>query len=379
MLRRVAALVCCLPFFTNSLNKDMFLKCNDSNQASFLEKENLLFGVNDSVTPFQGHYLNISVDYFPTSCIDDYNNLIPYPNFTNFLLDHMIYKQNISYTHEYMKPTNSFIWNVLYNINNLLPSIFNYITEQIWYINGYKHFYYNGEEYWFFNNSDTNNVTLFFHGVNLFNGIENIYMMNQFALNSSVYISIYKNTFLNNYEYNNTYIQHIDSVFELINDRFYHNDILLFGNSYGSIRITTLCKKYDCYNMTKIILTDPININLPFSKLMYSMFHGVFASTTLSEKYKALDMVDMLTIQKHLTHIRGNFDWYIWSIDTIFLRKYSHNLLISISNNDEMIDVNQSSFALTNMVDVIYTNLSHGYVIFEEIDIFHNYNLNNEL
>ena len=184
---------------------------------------------------------------------------------------------------------------------------------------------------------------------------------------SSVYMSIYHPSFIIETDYNNTYSQHVTNIIAFIENVLTNKNIMIIGNSYGSIRATTLCKRYDCSGFSNIILTDPINLNFPFSKIFSSIFHGVIARTEFTDFYRRITTIQVLREKKQYNHILSNFDWHEWTIDTMFMQKYKKNLILVIGTNDELITVNATSYAMTQICKVIYTNTMHGFVLFSSI------------
>ncbi len=325
----------------------MYLNCNQS-QTEYFKHEMSMFSVDSKETPFDYKmYSNVDIFYFPTSCIKE-NVQIEYPYFTHMLAE---YVPNLE------KPltTSSFI-----------PSTFiNSITNSIWRFMGYTLETHSGELYWHYANKKTDNIVVFFHGVNAMNGIENIYLLNQLKTNASIYVSLYQTTFVTEHSYNHTYSQHINNINSFLNTKN-SKKINLIGNSYGSIRITTMCKRYNCSEINKIILTDPVNLNFPFSSLFKHVIHGVFTKTNYTEIYRKSTTVNVLRQTKHYNHIHDNLDWYEWSLDTTFMKYYKHNLILVIGKYDALLTVNSYSKSMTELCRVIYTNTLHGLVLFTD-------------
>lgn len=326
----------------------MYLDCNQS-QTEYFQHEMDMFSIDSNEIPFDfKRYSNANVVYFPTSCINE-NVQIEYPYFTHVLADY--------YVKKFEQPLTT---------STYLPStLINSFTNYIWNFMGYTLETHSGELYWHYANKNTDNIVVFFHGINAMNGIENIYLLNQLKKNSSIYVSVYQTTFVTEYLYNHTYSQHINNVISFLNTKN-GKDLTLIGNSYGSIRITTMCKRYNCSKINKIILTDPVNLNFPFSSLFKHVVHGVFVNTNYTKKYRKSTTVKVLRQTKQYYHIYNNLDWYEWSLDTIFMEHYKHNLILVIGNYDALLTVNSHSKALTEICRVIYTNTSHGLVLFTD-------------
>lgn len=321
-----------LSFFIEGTNQ---LSCDK--QKDYFENERRLFNVPSYEEPFNyTEFSSKEIDCFPTNKLfcDDFpfSTTItpPLPNQRIWL--------------------NDFFVTQLYNV---------------WKLLGWKQQYHFNEEYWFYNNTKTNNVVVFFHGLNGVAGLENIYLLSQLTKNASVYFSVYIPTFLLEQPYDHAYAEHIDNVQLFLQGLSLQSigNTVLFGNSYGSIRLTTLCKRYDCRQFTKIVLTDPLNINLPFSNLYKHLAYGLFFNHTSSVWRQEIITVQALRMEKHYWHIVNNFNWYEWSIDTQFLEKYKHNLVLVIGEKDNLISVDKTSFALTSICKVIFTNTYHGFVI----------------
>jgi hypothetical protein len=323
----------------------MYLYCNQ-NQTSYFENEMKMFGVDSSQSPFDyKSFSNSNITYFPTSCITE-NNRTEYPYFTQFLFSHMI---NVE------QPL---------TLSNYIPNKwFNSATNAIWHIMGYNLESHNNELYWHYRNNNTDNIVVFFHGINAMNGLENLYLLNQLKVNASIYVSLYPSTFITEHLYNNTYSQHVNNVVSFLQTKSPEHTSLI-GNSYGSIRITTLCKRYNCINMKHIILTDPVNINLPFSSLFKHVIHGAFTKTKYTGIYRQSTTVNVLRQYKHYYHLYNNVDWYEWSLDSHFMEYYKENLVLVIGKYDSMMNINTRSNALLETCRILYTNTLHGFVIF---------------
>lgn len=344
MIKRL--LLICLGFCF--IDTNAYLNCNSS-QTSYFENERMLFGLEDTIKPFESNYLNSNVGYFPTSCIDN-NTILHYPDSIHFI------KQ---YLYDQVEPI---------QMNRYIPgSVIGLISDFIWDLMGYVKVSYNNELFWYLENKNTNDVAIFFHGINALNGLENLYLLNKLSKNNSIYVSIYQPSFITDYfHYNATYSQHIYNVISFIKTELSSKSVSLIGNSYGSIRITTLCKRYDCSNMSNIILTDPVNINFPYSKIFVSLFHGVFSKSNLTAAYRMISTVNLLRDEKQYRHMENNFDWYEWSLDTTFMKYYKDILTIVIGKYDNLLSVNETSYAMTKICRVIYTNTLHGFVLFTD-------------
>jgi hypothetical protein len=308
----------------------------------------MLFGLDESNEPFQSNYLNKKIGFFPTSCIDHNNNISHYPNSIGFI------KQYLNILGEPIE------------INRYIPGwAIGKVTDFVWNLMGYKQVSYKNELFWYLENNYTNNVAIFFHGINVANGLENSYLLNKLSRNNSIYVSIYQPSFISDYfNYNNTYSQHIYNIISFIKSELNDKRISLIGNSYGSIRVTTLCKRYDCSGMSNIILTDPVTLNFPYSKLFASIFHGVFTKSNYTNMYRTITTVNVVRDYKHYRHMEENFDWHEWTIDTQFMEHYKEKLTLVVGKYDNLLSLNQSSYAMTKICRVIYTNTLHGFVLF---------------
>lgn len=334
-------------YYLNCVNAHLYFRCNVS-QSLYFDNERTLFGLDESAEPFERRSLTSNVSYFPTSCVDKDNQIQPYPNAIGFIQQYLTEQEN---------PI---------QLNRFIPSsLIGITTDLVWKSMGYTKVIYNGELFWYCENGATNNVTVFFHGINVMNGLENLYLLHKISKKSSVYVSVYQPSFITDYfVYNHTYSEHINNIISFITTDLSGRDISLVGNSYGSIRITTLCRRYDCSNMSRIILTDPVTLNFPFSKLFKSLFHGAFIKSNLTRAYRSIVTVNVLREEKHYRHIENNFDWHEWTIDTSFMNYYKENLIIVIGRRDTLMSVNESSYAMTKLCRIIYTNTIHGFVLF---------------
>ena len=333
------------------INSQMYLSCNQS-QSAYFETEREVFGIADNESQFDYKtYSNADIIYFPTSCIDN-GVRIEYPLFSQFLM---------TYVDKIEEPLTT---------NKYIPSsIINRVTNYIWVLMGYNLETHNNELYWHYKNNKTENVIIFFHGISVMNGLENLYLLRQFKKKASVFVSVYPQSFLTEHSYNTSYSQHINNVISFITTVLKTTQVELVGNSFGSIRITTLCKRYNCGEMKNIILTDPINLNFPYSILFKQVIHGVFANNKLTHIYRQITTVNVLRQEKHYNHLIYNLDWFEWSIDSSFMEYYKHNLVLVIGNYDSMIQVNKTCRAMTEIVPVIYTDTVHGFVLFADFYI----------
>lgn len=326
-----------------------YFNCNSS-QLSYFKNERRLFGLDDTIEPFEKSHYNSNISYFPTSCIDDNNQITHYPNTIGFIKNHMSNLESPIYMNRYISG-----WAI------------GTVTDYIWRWMGYVKVSYNNELFWYFANNSTDDVAVFFHGINMMNGLENLYLLNKLGKNNSVYVSIYQPSFITDYfEYTNTYSQHINNIASFIKKELKGRNISIIGNSYGSIRVTTLCKRNDCTNMSRIILTDPVTLNFPFSKAFSCLFHGGLIRSNLTRGYRMIPTVSVLREEKQYRHMENNFDWHEWTIDTLFMNHYKHNLIIVIGRRDSLISINESSYAMTKLCRVIYTNTLHGFVLFSD-------------
>ena len=235
---------------------------------------------------------------------------------------------------------------------------------RVWKILGWKNEIHYDEEYWVYNNTGTNNIVFFFHGINGIDGLENMYLLNQLKQNASVYFSVYKPSFILDHYYNNSYSQHIENIIRFLDEYKEPKRIAFVGNSFGSIRLTTLCKRRDCSQYSKIVLTDPLHINLPFSAIYKHIIYGVFMEHSSSLWRRKITTIKVLQTEKQTSHFENNLNWYEWSIDTPFMEKYKHNLILVIGEKDNLISVDKTCYALTKLCKVIYTNTQHGWILF---------------
>lgn len=322
-----------------------------SNQTDYFERERTMFNVPNYEKPFNyTEYTTQTIDHFPT-------------NTSNFV-DFMRSKSDVL---ELATPTpNKRIFGNDFIIKQ---------TPRIWRWLGWQHQIHYDEEYWFYNNTKSDNVVFFLHGINGIDGLENMYLLNQLKQNASIYFSIYKPAFLLDHSYNRSYSDHIDNVMRFLDEfREKEDRLVLVGNSYGSIRLTTLCKRCDCSKYSKIILTDPLHINLPYSAIYKHIIYGVFFEHPTSSWRRQIATIRALRSEKQTAHFENNLNWLEWTIDTQFMEKYKHNLILVIGLRDNLISVNKDCIALTQLCRVIYTDTRHGMVLFtrflEKINLF---------
>ncbi len=334
----------------------VYPRCNDMiAQHEYLETERWMFGVSPDVSPFDSETLfpNRTV-FMPSACHNDNGDYIQ-PQISNC---EFIAKN----THlELLPPTNRFTG---------LDKYATYATDFLWRMLGWKKHIVDGEHYWYFNNPNTNNVAFYLHGINGVNGLENIYLLRQLTQNASVYFSIYSPVFyLNtNYDYQHTYSDHINNLNRFILSQMVSGDAQydIVGNSYGTIRITTLCKRYPdtCERMRNIVLTDPLNLNVPYYRMFHSALYGVFFPHSIwTPKYRKGITIQTLRLSKYYKGLWDNMDWYEWSIDSQMIRRFSDKIVLVIGLRDKHIVLNRDSPVL-KLCRVIYTDTRHGMCIF---------------
>jgi hypothetical protein len=113
--------------------------------------------------------------------------------------------------------------------------------------------------------------------------------------------------------------------------------------------------------MTDIILTDPVLVNFPFSKTADIVTYGVFMN---HPSYDIGNFISSkLRLKKYYDIFHTYVDWYEWSVDSLFIRTFTKQLVLVIGKYDSMIDVKHSP--ILEECRVIYTETVHGMVIFE--------------
>ena len=326
-------------------------RCNDVyEQHEYFENERRLFDVAHDRSPFDTDYMFTMTQFQPTTCVEnDTINRISEGS-TPFIMENTQLEQQEPL---YRFPLfDSLIWKT---------------TDWLWRLSGWTKIIENGEHYWYYPNDSTDRTVFYLHGVNAVNGFENIVLLRKLARHASVYFSVYSPVlyFDADYGYSHTYSDHIDNVAMFISDhKSTMNDII--GNSYGTIRITTMCKRYPdlCDAMDHIVLTDPLNINLPFSKLLDACLYGIFFNhPDKTPIYHESMTINTLRLERHYMHIYSNMDWYEWSLDSVLMKRFAHNMVLVIGDQDDLIDINRESLALKTS-RVIYTH--HGMVIFTD-------------
>jgi hypothetical protein len=321
------------------------------NQMDYFERERTMFNVPIYEKPFNyTEYTTQTIDLFPT-------NTTRFVDFMRSRTD----KLDLAKT----TPNKRFFFN-------------DFVVKQtprIWKFLGWQYQIHYNEEYWFYNNTNSDNVVFFLHGINGMDGLENMYLLNQLKRNASIYFSVYNPSFLLDHYYNRSYSNHIDNIIRFL-DEYKHKKhrVAFVGNSYGSIRLTTLCKRIDCSDYNKIILTDPLHINLPYSAIYKHIIYGVFFEHPTSSWRRKIATIHVLGTEKQTAHFENNLNWFEWSIDTQFMNQYKHNLILVIGEKDNLISVDKECHALTRLCKVIYTNTRHGMVLFsrflDKINLF---------
>jgi hypothetical protein len=245
----------------------VYPRCNDMTmQHEYLETERWMFGVSSDVSPFDSATLFPNQTVFMPSVCQNENGDFIQPAISNceFIAKH---------THlELLPPTNRYTG---------LDKYAMYATDFVWRMLGWKQQIVDGEYYWYLENPNTDNIAFYLHGINGANGLENMVLLWRLAQNASVYFSVYSHVFYldTNYEYQHTYSEHIDNLNSFIlSQTTSTGQYDIVGNSYGTLRTTTLCKRYPetCERMTNIILTDPLNLNIPYYRMFHSALYGIF-------------------------------------------------------------------------------------------------------
>jgi hypothetical protein len=329
-----------------------YMECNNTlQQKEYMENERRLFNVPEYELPFNySEVTTDTIDYFPTACL--YNGtIVRQDTLPRFLLSRV----------------NKFPKN--YDRRDRLGFLDKTITTTVnvlWSFLGWKRETHYNEEYWVYKNEHSNHSVVYLHGINKMDGFENMYLLTQLTNNATVYFSIYKPSFLSKQEYKHTYSEHIDNLRLFLNTL---TNVSLYGHSYGSIRATTLCKRYDCSSYNKIVLLDPLSINTPYSQIHKHLLFGLFVNhEERTASSGSLFTIMSLNSHKQYNHMIDHLDWYEWTVDTVFMERYRDILTLVISDNDNLITVDKTSYALTNICKVVYTNTSHGLVIFTQIN-----------
>ena len=330
----------------------MYPRCNDATaQYEYLETERWMFGVSPDVSPFDGETLFPNQTLFmPSACRNDNDEYTP-PTVSNC----QFIAQN---THlELLPPTNRYTGMDKYAM---------YATDFVWRMLGWRKQIVDGEHYWFLENPDTDNIVFYLHGINGVNGLENMLLLWRLSRNASVYFSVYSPVFYlgANYEYHHTYSHHIDNLNKFILSKEGEYDIV--GNSYGTIRATTLCKRYPetCDKSRNIIMTDPLNLNVPYFRMFHSALYGVFFPHPVwTPKYRKSTTFQTLLLSKYYKGLWNDMDWYEWSIDSPMIRRFADKIVLVIGLRDRFIVLNHDSPVL-KLCRVIYTDTRHGMCIF---------------
>lgn len=329
----------------------MFLLFCDSfsNKNDYYETERILFNVPSYELPF--NYTEITTQQVPH-----------FPEDETFIG----YMHSIADKVKHADPINDQrIWGNDFFINQ---------TPRIWRLLGWQYQIHYDEEYWFYNNTRSENTVFFLHGINGLDGLENMFILNQLTRNASVYFSVHKSAFLLHHPYEHSFSDHMDNVIQFVKTFPNKEKIAFVGNSYGSIRLTTLCRRMDCSNYSQIILTDPLHINMPYSECAKHIIYGVFFDNDSSAWRRRITTINLLRTNKQFSFLVENINIKEWTIDTQFMNKYKHNLVLVIGLKDNMISVDRESPAMTQLCRVIYTNTHHGMVLFtrflDQINLF---------
>jgi hypothetical protein len=347
-----------------------YLRCDDVEaQKAYFANERIAFSIDSSIATFNATImLNGTPDYFPVSCRDsndNYQKSISYPQFV---------AQNTGRNILPLSTKLTYFDNIIYNTINSL-----------WKFTKWQYVTLDDEHYMYFENKNTRNIVFYFHGINTMNGLENLYLLRDLTRQASVYIMIYTPLFIFDTDngYNHTLSERISNVSKFIRVKtMEHNTpYVLMGNSFGSIQITCLCKQYPetCMPASKIILTDPVLLNMPFALTHDAVIYGVLIEHEIYSKafISRIGVMTVLRQPKYVTFLWNMIDWYEWSIDSLFIQVYSEQLVLVIGKNDSMLNVTASS-PIFSECQVIFTDTQHGMVIFDnfmsQVELWNNNN-----
>lgn len=326
-----------------------YLQCNES-QHSYFYAERELFGVASHESPFFNKGDFEEIQYIPTTCVNKNDVLYDDTKTAKYLYN---------FIDNPIPPTKSI------HIP-FATQLVNIATDIVWKMTGWTKRIYYDEQYWYYDNPSTDNIVVYFHGLNGMNALENMYLLHQLKSHASVYVSLYPKSFIQSNNYNHTYSEHINNVISFMKNKLMGRQYALVGNSYGSIRITTICKRYDCSYISKIVMTDTINVNLPFHTFKLLMY-GVFFDNEHTSVYNKSITIQTLKTEKQYNILLDSVDWYEWTIDSYFMNLYRNNLVIIMGDYDKFVRVNKTSYAMTQLCRVIYTPTRHGMVLFSNV------------
>lgn len=329
--------------------------CNNiQEQHDYMANERMMFGVEQHKSYFDSEQLFNTTMWIPSSCIREDNTIhSPAVNTCEFIAENTKLERQ--------PPTHRHAW---------FDHVVWKITDALWRITGWTKIVDNGEHYWYYQNANTANVTFYLHGINVFNGFENIILLRRLTKTSSVYVSVYSPVlfFDPDYTYANNYSEHVNNIAGFIETRLGVNSDII-GNSYGTIRLTTICKRFPslCDKFVNVVMTDPTNLNLPYSKILDISLYGLLViHPELTPMYHKSITVNTMRLERNYQQLFRSLDWFEWSIDTEMLRRFSKNMVLVIGDHDELIEINRDSDAL-KLCRVIYTDLQHGMVIFIDL------------
>ncbi len=360
-----------LPLLSRSVELDgnpFYLRCDDIQaQKAYFENERIAFGIDSSIATFNATIaFNGIPEYFPVSCRDSSDKYQKTKSYIQYYINNVV----LPILPIHMKMT--FFDSIIYNL-----------IDSLWKFTNWKYVIIDGEHYMYLENKNTNNVAFYFHGINAMNGMENLYLLRDLTKQASVYIMIYTPLFIfESYNgYSHTFDERLSNVSRFIQTKTVESDApyVIMGNSFGSIQVTSMCKQYPetCLSASKIILTDPVTLTMPYSRTHDALAFGVFANHDIYTRLfnKSVAVVSVLRQPRFYDLLLHSVDWYEWSIDSVFIRLYAKQLVLVVGTNDNMIDINMKSPILSEC-QVIYTDTSHGMVIFNnfmsQIDLWNN-------
>lgn len=340
----------------NLTNNPFYLRCNDIQaQNDYIQQERTAFAIDENRSAFSANYVyDEPPAYFPSACRDSYDQYYkPVETYGQFVLNNTILP---------LSPSTD-------RITYFDNAIYNFI-DWFWTFTSWESMIVDGEHYMYYENPNTDKVVFYFHGINALNGLENLWLMRDLTNQASVYMMRWTPIFMANTDngYNFTFNERIAHVNRFVLDRAIQRGapFTLIGNSFGTVQITVMCKQFPdtCAPASKIVLTDPILLNTPFSRI-HDAAISVFSD---HEEYNdmfggGVNVVKVLRQSKFYNMLLLMFEWYEWSIDSHFIRWYEDKLILVIGNRDNTLDVRSSP--ILNRCHVIHTDTRHGMVIFD--------------
>lgn len=350
---------------------------NKTAQDEYYRNEMFMFGTPSNSTPFDGVldvYLNQTDQMYPIT----YKMSTDNPKYN---IDALESFRNIV-------QINNKTFHKTFVLTHSLRTITGFITDLFWYANGWSNEMYMTPDDEFPLNilytssglesaaTDAAERTVpiraiyYFHGLNPLNAVENSQFIGPLAAHVATRIILNADITCNNQlNGNETLITHIDQAVRYIEFDMKRNNITefhLIGDSYGSIRMAIIARRYPhIFAAAKsIVWSDPLTMNLPYSPTFSTIWECVMNTCNRTDP-----LIMILNDIDQYEFLLYNLDLYEWSLDSELLMKYKDKCSIIIGKRDKYVaKIGSSSPIATNSCHFHYTDDVHGGMLINDIN-----------